>query len=148
MVRYILVKIRVLESIFKQTEKTSGINKPSPSLANFKTEHTYRVSTGRRSTFEFPSRVSLSGPSLYCIAQTLVKWSRHSIGLAGATRLTRSDFRLHLLLLMGQKCVEWLKDRLSLVLYNIYSLSHTSLNHLFGKINSQIFFFKCFKTWI
>ena len=37
-----------------------------------------------------------------CIAQTLGKWSRHSIGLAGATRLTRSDFRLNLLLLKGQ----------------------------------------------
>ena len=29
--------------------------------------------TGSRSTFEFPSRVNLSGPSLYCIAQTLGK---------------------------------------------------------------------------
>ena len=28
-----------------------------------------------------------------------------SIGLAGATRLTRSDFRLNLLLLKGQVCV-------------------------------------------
>ena len=36
--------------------------------------------------FEFPSRVNLSGPSFYCIAQTLGKWSRHSVGLAGATR--------------------------------------------------------------
>ena len=29
--------------------------------------------TGSRSTFEFSSRVNLSGPSLYCIAQTLGK---------------------------------------------------------------------------
>ena len=28
--------------------------------------------TGNRSTFEFPSRVNLSGPNLYCIARTLV----------------------------------------------------------------------------
>ena len=27
--------------------------------------------TGSRSTFEFPSRVNFSGPSLYCIARTL-----------------------------------------------------------------------------
>ena len=27
--------------------------------------------TGRRTTFEFPSRVNLSGPSLYCAARTL-----------------------------------------------------------------------------
>ena len=33
------------------------------------------------------------------------KAGRHSIGLAGATRLTRSDFRLNLLLLKGQRCV-------------------------------------------
>ena len=29
--------------------------------------------TGSRSTFVFPSRVNFSGPSLYCIAQTLGK---------------------------------------------------------------------------
>ena len=29
--------------------------------------------TSSRSTFEFPSRVNLSGPSLYCIARTLGK---------------------------------------------------------------------------
>ena len=28
---------------------------------------------GYNSTFEFPSRVNLSGPSLYCIGQTLGK---------------------------------------------------------------------------
>ena len=28
---------------------------------------------GSRSTFEFPSRVNFSGPSLYCIARTLGK---------------------------------------------------------------------------
>jgi len=33
----------------------------------------------------------------------LGKRSRHSIGLAGATRLTRSDFRLNLLLMMGER---------------------------------------------
>ena len=62
-----------------------------------------KLYTGSRSTFEFPSRVNLSGPSLYCIAQTLIK---HSMGLAGATRLKRSDFRLNLLLLKGQRCVK------------------------------------------
>ena len=60
---------------------------------------------GSRSTFEFPSRVNSSGPSLYCIARSLGKWSRHSIGLADATRLKRSDFRMNLLLLKGQRCV-------------------------------------------
>ena len=30
---------------------------------------------------------------------------KHLIGLAGATRLTRSDFRLNLLLLKGQGCL-------------------------------------------
>ena len=34
-----------------------------------------------------------------------VKKSRHLIGQAVATRLTRSDFRLNLLLLKGQRCV-------------------------------------------
>ena len=62
-------------------------------------------STGSCSKFEFPSRVNFSGPSLYCIARTLGKQSRHSIGLAGATRWTRSDFRLSLLLLKCQGCV-------------------------------------------
>ena len=57
--------------------------------------------TGSLSTFEFPSRVNLYGPSLYCIAWTLGKKSRHSIGLAGATRVTRSDFRLNFLLVKG-----------------------------------------------
>ena len=61
--------------------------------------------TGSRSTFEFPSRVNLFSPSLYCIARTLGILSRHSIGLAGATRLTRSDFRLNLLLRKDQGCV-------------------------------------------
>ena len=32
-----------------------------------------RLPTGSRSTFEFPSRVNLSGPRLYCIARTLGK---------------------------------------------------------------------------
>ena len=63
------------------------------------------ICTGSRSTFEFPSGVNLSGPSLYCIPWTLGNKCRHSIGLAGATRLTRSDFRLNLLLLKGQRCV-------------------------------------------
>jgi len=59
--------------------------------------------TGSCSTLKFP--VNFSVPSLYCIARTLGKLSRHSIGLAGATRLTQSDFRLNLLLLKGQRCV-------------------------------------------
>ena len=29
-------------------------------------------------TFEFPSRINLSGPSLYCIARASDKWSRYS----------------------------------------------------------------------
>ena len=34
--------------------------------------------TCSRSTFEFPNRVNLSGPRLYCIAMTSDTWSRHS----------------------------------------------------------------------
>ena len=36
------------------------------------------------------------------------------IGLAGAARLTRSDFRLNLLLLKGQRCVIWVPSALIL----------------------------------
>ena len=72
--------------------------------------YTCRMETARhtdsRSTFEFPSRINLSGPRFYCIARTLGKGSRHSIGLAGETRLTWSDFWLNLLLLKGQGCVD------------------------------------------
>ena len=57
-----------------------------------------RTYTGSRSIFEFPSRVNLSGPSLYCIPG---RWLNKA-GLAGAARLTRADFRLNLLLLKGQ----------------------------------------------
>ena len=46
--------------------------------------------TDSRSTFEFPSRVNLSVPSLYCTYLAL--WT----GLGGATKLTRSDFMLHI----------------------------------------------------
>ena len=74
---------------------------------------------GSRSTFKFPSQVNLSGPSLYCVARTLGKKSRHSIGLAGATRLTRSDLRLNLLLLKCQGCVGKNKDVL-VKIWNYY----------------------------
>ena len=30
--------------------------------------------TGSLGTFEFPNRVNLSGPSLYCVARTLGEW--------------------------------------------------------------------------
>ena len=59
--------------------------------------------TGSRSTFEFPSRVNLYGPS-FTLSFTVSPghWvnkaeCRPSIGLAGAKRLTRSDFMLNLL---------------------------------------------------
>ena len=77
--------------------------------------------TGSSSTFEFPSRVNLSGPSLYCIARTLSKWSRHSIGLAGATRLTRSDFVLILLLLKGQRFVSCSTLYLHMYMYIVFT---------------------------
>ena len=55
--------------------------------------------TGSHSTFEFPSRVPICTVSLG-------HWLKHSIGLAGATSLTWSDFiRLNLLLLKGEECV-------------------------------------------
>ena len=71
------------------------------------------------STFEFLSRVNLSGPSLYCIGRKLGKESRHSI-LAGATMLTRSDFRLNFFLQEGQRCVlgAWCYRQL----YHIYNI--------------------------
>ena len=69
--------------------------------------------TGSCSTFEFPSRVNFSGPSLYCIARSVGKWSRLSIGLAAATRLTRSDFRLNFLLLKGQRFVVYIPFQLN-----------------------------------
>ena len=31
----------------------------------------YMITTGSHGTFEFPSRVDLYGPSLYCVARTL-----------------------------------------------------------------------------
>ena len=67
--------------------------------------HVHICDTGSRSTLEFPSRVNFSVPSLYCIAQTLGNKSRHSVGLADASRLTRSDFRLNLLLIKSQRCM-------------------------------------------
>ena len=55
--------------------------------------------TGSRSTFEFPSRVNLSGPSLYCIARTLNRTGRCNKVDAVP------DFRFNLLLLKNQSCV-------------------------------------------
>ena len=79
-----------------------------------------KLYTGSRSTFEFPSRVNLSGPSLYCIARTL---SKHSMGLAGATRLTPSDFSLNLLVLKGQLEVrEALENQIYLVTHEIQNI--------------------------
>ena len=42
-------------------------------VKKFRCKIMYDLTTGFRSTFEFPSRVNLSGPSLYCIARTLGK---------------------------------------------------------------------------
>ena len=58
------------------------------------------VRNGSRGTF--PSRVNFPEP--VCTVSP-GHWGRHSRGLAGATRLTRSDFRLNLLLLKGQRCL-------------------------------------------
>ena len=91
-----------------------------------------RWTTGSCSTFEFPSLVNLSGLSLYCIARTLDKSSRHSIGLASATRLTWSDFRLNLLLLKGQGCVEQNSDytKKDLIVHDTpFLVSHSSIEY-------------------
>ena len=66
----------------------------------------YLYITGSRSTFKLPNRVNLSGSRLYCIARTSDKWSRHwkDYPVQQGT-LTRSDFRLNLLLLEGQRCM-------------------------------------------
>ena len=65
--------------------------------------------TSSRSTFEFTSRVKLFGLSLYCIARTLGMLIKHQDQPVHATRLTRSDFMLHigadLLLLKEHRCV-------------------------------------------
>ena len=83
----------------------------------------YSVHTGSRSTFEFPSRVNLSAPSLYCIARTLGKLSRHSIGLA----------RLNLLLLKGQGCVySAVHFLIFYTLYTLYTVWYSTLCILSG----------------
>ena len=65
-------------------------------LIRQRNKQVYSCSAGSRCTFDITSRVKLSGLSLYCIARTLCQESRHSIGLAGATRLTLLDFMLHI----------------------------------------------------
>ena len=75
-----------------------ALNNRSLSLEDETDQSTSKLNkhyTGSR-TFKFPSRVNLYNPSVYCV---------HSIGLVGATRLTRSDFRLNLLFLKGQRYV-------------------------------------------
>ena len=65
--------------------------------------------TGSRSTFEFTSRVNLSGPNLYCTTDIrLIKqaFNRNSrCNKVDADRLY-SSYRLNLLLLTGQRCVK------------------------------------------
>ena len=59
------------------------------------------LTTGSRSTFEFPSRVNLSGPSLYCIKLLdRTSWCNK----VDAVRLYAS-YRLNLLWLQGQICM-------------------------------------------
>ena len=61
--------------------------------------------TGSRSTFEFPSRVNLSGPSLYCIARTMGKHWQTLNRTSLCDKVAWSDFSLNLLLLKGEGCV-------------------------------------------
>ena len=100
--------------------------------------------TGSRITFEFPSLVNLFGPSFYRIARTLSKQSRHSIGLAGATRLTRSDFRFNFLLLEGQRWVNSItvfrsvtkSFQFNKVLKSFLRLYQSFKNHVIGDSNT------------
>ena len=59
--------------------------------------------TGSRRTFEFPSRVNFSGPSLYCTSSMDMSSRSNKVD---AVRLYAS-YRLNLLLLKGQRCVLW-----------------------------------------
>ena len=66
----------------------------------------YPYITGSRSTIEFPSRVNLSGLSLYCIARTLGTLIKET--LIRTSRCNKVDavrlyalYRLNLLLLAG-----------------------------------------------
>ena len=52
------------------------------------------------------------------------------IGLAGATRLMRSDFRLNLLLLKGQRCVKYLYPRTH-ILKPLWTRSHYRLEPVY-----------------
>ena len=100
----------------------------------------YSVHTGSRSSFKFPSRVNLSAPSLYCIARTLGKLSRHSIGLA----------RLNLLLLKGQGCVYSAVHYLIFyTLYTLYTVWYSTLCPLSEILHSVhcLVFYTLYTVW-
>ena len=85
----------------------------------------------------FRAGSTFSRPSLYCIARTLGKQSSHSIGLASATRLTRSDFRLNLLLLKIQRCMVYISLCALGIPYSYNKLNVLSFNKIcaFEKFN-------------
>jgi len=67
---------------------------------------------------------------------------RHSLGLAGATRLTRSDFRLNLLLLKGHGWVEFvwtLRSSVLVVFNNFFLIDATHRNKISKVIKSDYF---------
>ena len=59
----------------------------------------------RAAVVHFQAGSTFPGPVCTVSPGHWLNKSRHSIGLAGATRLTREDFRMNLLLLKGQGCV-------------------------------------------
>ena len=71
-----------LKKNLNNTGKTRCVRDVTSLVVLTKTWGDFPYFTGSCSKFEFPSRVNHCGPSLY--------WT----GLAGATRLTRSDFML------------------------------------------------------
>ena len=82
-------------------------------------------STGSRSTFEFPSRSTFPVPVCTLSSRHWVNKAGTHIGLAGATRLTRLNFRLNLLLLKGQRCLIEFIFKLLLKLFVSEQLEYT-----------------------
>ena len=84
----------------------------------------------RRSTFEFPSRFNLSGPSLYCTGT-----------VSCATRLTWLDFRLNFLLLKGQRCGKY-------IMYTYWNKIYIMKQKTFIFCNKWFFQPNFLKCWI
>jgi len=65
----------------------------------------YNSPLPRAAVVHFRAGSTFPGPVYTVSPGHWLNKSKHLIGLAGATRLTRSDFRMNLLLLKGQRSV-------------------------------------------